>query len=33
MAHRMTELLSSNQYDASMIDQYANAYMKRWKIL
>jgi hypothetical protein len=29
MAHRMTELLSSNQYDASMIDQYANAYMKR----
>ena len=29
MAHRMTEILSSSLYDASIIDQYANAYMKR----
>ncbi len=29
MAHRMTEVLSSHHYDVSMIDQYANAYMKR----
>ena len=29
MAHRITEVLSSHHYDASVIDQYANAYMKR----
>ena len=29
MAHRMTEVLSSHHYDVSIIDQYANAYMKR----
>ena len=29
MAHRITEVLSSHHYDPSVIDQYANAYMKR----
>ena len=29
MAHRITEVLSSRRYNASLIDQYANAYMKR----
>ncbi len=29
MAHRITEVLSSHRYDSSLIDQYANAYMRR----
>ena len=29
MAHKITEVLSSHHYDANVIDQYANAYMKR----
>tara|TARA_Y100000385_G_scaffold234980_1_gene248571 strand:- start:508 stop:981 length:474 start_codon:yes stop_codon:yes gene_type:complete len=29
MAHKITEVLSSRHYDARVIDQYANAYMKR----
>ena len=31
MAHKITEVLSSNHYDENIIDQYANAYMKRWR--
>ena len=29
MAHRITEVLSSHHYDANIVDQFANAYMKR----
>jgi hypothetical protein len=29
MAHKITEVLSSHNYDVNTIDQYANAYMKR----
>ena len=29
MAHKITQVLSSNHYNANVIDQYANAYMKR----
>ena len=29
MAHKITEVLSSQHYDVDVIDQYANAYMKR----
>ena len=29
MAHKITELLSGQHYDPDVIDQYANAYMKR----
>ena len=29
MAHKITEVLSSRHYDVDIIDQYANAYMKR----
>ena len=29
MAYKITELLSGQHYDPDVIDQYANAYMKR----